>query len=207
MEMEAGTALVTVMVMAQVKRSATTAWMTVLEKPLALAMVAASDTVPAAGKVLVTAQDRGRGRFVFSRAIGAHHRNRPRSGVFGIDWHLCTPQAAGARERRAHVARNFSPHQLAGLACNRRHLSDAGGFSVSGEDMKKYVFTFNGASFAFRADTATASLFTWCVVTAFQSLRAILGRVPHPAEMVVRAVTFFCMLRCADERRHFHAHA
>lgn len=105
------------------------------------------------------------------------------------------------------MARNFSPHQLAGLVCNRRHLSDAGGFSVSGEDMKKYVFTFNGASFAFRADTATASLFTWCVVTAFQSLRAILGRVPHPAEMVARAATFFCMLRCADERRHFHAHA
>ena len=205
MEMEVGTALVTVMVMAQVKRSATTAWMTALEMPLALAMVAASETVPDTGKELAAAQDRGRARFVFSRAIGAHHRNRPRSGLLGIDWHV--PQAAGARERRAHVARNFSPHQLAGLACNRRHLSDAGGFSVSGEDMKKYVFTFNGASFAFRADTATASLFTWCVVTAFQSLRAILGRVPHPAEMVVRAVTFFCMLRCADERRYFHADA
>ena len=83
MEMEAGTALVTVMVMAQVKRSATTAWMTALEMPLALAMVAASETVPDTGKVLVTAQDRGRARFVFSRAIGAHHRNRPRSALIG----------------------------------------------------------------------------------------------------------------------------
>lgn len=73
--------------------------------------------------------------------------------------------------------------------------------------MKKYVFTFNRTSFAFRADAATASLFTWCVVTAFQSLRIILGRVPHPAEMIARAVTFFCMLRCTNERRHFHAHA
>lgn len=45
--------------------------------------------------------------FVFSRAIGAHHRNRPRSGLLGIDWHA--PQAAGARERRAHW-REISPY-------------------------------------------------------------------------------------------------
>ena len=55
--------------------------------------------------------------------------------------------------------------------------------------MRTYTFTVGGVRIRLRTTPEEASLYTWCLVTAFQALRkANGGRRPVPAEIIQRAM-------------------
>ncbi len=56
--------------------------------------------------------------------------------------------------------------------------------------MRNYTFNVGGVRVTLRAAPEEASLFTWCLVTAFQTLRKTGGgKRPSPAEIIKKATS------------------